>query len=78
MGVSDCHSVRDHNMDKLSQAQSELREMDALASGNSPVHRLHPMCKLLVTVLYIFVTVSFRFLYKGIIINHNKNRANLH
>lgn len=21
---------------------------------------------------------SFRFLYKGIIINHNKNRANLH
>lgn len=22
--------------------------------------------------------VTFRFLYKGIIINHNKNRANLH
>lgn len=24
------------------------------------------------------VTHQFRFLYKGIIINHNKNRANLH
>ena len=23
-------------------------------------------------------TVTLRFLYKGIIINHNKNRANLH
>lgn len=22
--------------------------------------------------------ITFRFLYKGIIINHNKNRANLH
>lgn len=25
-----------------------------------------------------FIQVYFRFLYKGIIINHNKNRANLH
>lgn len=24
------------------------------------------------------ITERFRFLYKGIIINHNKNRANLH
>lgn len=46
-------------MDKLSQAQSELREMDALAGMDSPVHRLHPLCKLLVTVCYIFIVVSF-------------------
>lgn len=46
-------------MDKLSQAQSELREMDALAAGDSPVHRLHPLCKLLVTILYIATVVSF-------------------
>lgn len=45
--------------DKLSHAQSELREMDALGSGNSPVHRLHPLCKLAVTVAYIFTVVSF-------------------
>ena len=46
-------------MDKLSHAQSELREMDALAAENSPVHRLHPLCKLLVTVAYIVTVVSF-------------------
>lgn len=56
-------------MDKLSQAQSELREMDALASGNSPVHRVHPLCKLLVTVLYIFVTVSFpKYNFSGLVV----------
>ena len=46
-------------MDKLSGAQSELREMDVLAAGISVVHRLHPLCKLLVTVTYIFIVVSF-------------------
>ncbi len=46
-------------MNKLSNAQQELREMDALAAGNSPVHRLNPLCKLLVTVFYIAVVVSF-------------------
>ena len=46
-------------MDKLFQAQSELREMDALAAADSPVHRLHPLCKLLVTVCYIVTVVSF-------------------
>ena len=33
--------------------------MDALAAGTSVVHRLHPLCKLLVTVTYIFIVVSF-------------------
>ena len=46
-------------MDKLWHAQSELREMDALAAADSPVHRLHPLCKLLVTVCYIAAVVSF-------------------
>lgn len=46
-------------MDKLSGAQSELREMDVLAAGTSAVHRLHPLCKLLVTITYIFIVVSF-------------------
>ena len=46
-------------MDRISNAQTELREMDALAAADSPVHRLHPLCKLLVTVLYIAVVVSF-------------------
>lgn len=46
-------------MDKLPQAQSELREMDALAAADSPVHWLHPICKLAVTLLYIVIVVSF-------------------
>ena len=33
--------------------------MDALSSGDSPIHRLHPLAKLLITILYIFLTVSF-------------------
>lgn len=56
-------------MDKLSHARVELREMDALAAGDSPIHRLHPLCKLLVTVLYIVVVVSFsKYDFSGLII----------
>ena len=46
-------------MDQITRAHVELREMDALAAENSPVHRLHPLCKLLVTVFYITAVVSF-------------------
>ncbi|MGM9603912.1 MAG: cobalt ECF transporter T component CbiQ [Faecousia sp.] len=56
-------------MDKLSQAQSELREMDALAAADSPVHRLHPLCKLLVTVCYIVTVVSFpKYDFTGLVV----------
>lgn len=54
-------------MDKLSQARQELREMDALATGDSPVHRLNPLCKLLVTMFYIVTVVSFpRYDFSGL------------
>ena len=46
-------------MDRLSRAQRQLREMERMAKGTSPVHRLHPLCKLAVTITYIFVVVSF-------------------
>lgn len=46
-------------MDKLFQAQQELHEMDELASEKSPVHFLHPLGKLLVTIFYIIIVVSF-------------------
>lgn len=55
-------------MNKLFQAQSELREMDALAAEHSPVHTLHPLCKLLVTILYIGITVSFpKYNFSGLV-----------
>ena len=46
-------------MEKLKNAQLELREMDDLAAAESTVHRLNPLCKLLVTVFYIVTVVSF-------------------
>lgn len=56
-------------MDRLSHARSELREMDALAAADSPVHRLHPLCKLLVTILYIVTVVSFpKYDFSGLVI----------
>lgn len=56
-------------MDRLSQAQSELREMDALAAMDSPVHRIHPMCKLYVTILYIVTVVSFpKYNFSGLLV----------
>ena len=56
-------------MDKLTQARCELREMDALAAEDSPVHRLHPLCKLLVTVCYIAAVVSFpKYDFTGLVV----------
>ncbi len=44
---------------KISNASVEFREMDELAAGNSPIHKLHPLVKFIVTMVFIFVTVSF-------------------
>ena len=46
-------------MNQMAQAMSELADMDELAAGRSPVHDRHPLCKLLLTVLYIAVVLSF-------------------
>ena len=46
-------------MDKTDRAALELREMDELAAMKSPVHFMHPLSKLIITISYILVTVSF-------------------
>lgn len=46
-------------MNKAEKACEELRAMDELAAMDSPVHGMDPLSKLLLTVFYIFVTVSF-------------------
>lgn len=46
-------------MSKVSNAQAELREMDELSARDSPIHRLHPLAKLLVTLMYLAAVVSF-------------------
>lgn len=46
-------------MNKMQRAMSELAEMDELAARYSPIHVLHPVAKLLTTILFVSVTISF-------------------
>ena len=46
-------------MNKMEKALHELSEMDELAAGASPIHRLCAPGKLLTTIAYIVVVVSF-------------------
>ena len=46
-------------MNKMQKALRELSEMDELAVRSSAIHALHPAAKLLATVGYILVTLSF-------------------
>ena len=53
----------------MEKAIRELTEMDDLAAGDSPLHRLSPTAKLLSTILYIAVTVSFgKYQLSGLIV----------
>ena len=45
-------------MNRLENALRELGEMDTLADGRSPVHALHPLVKLALTLCFILLTVS--------------------
>ena len=56
-------------MEKIDSAALELREMDELADLDSPIHSLHPLSKLIVTIAYIFITVSFdKYQLNGLIV----------
>lgn len=46
-------------MNSAEKASREIRAMDDLAAQKSPVHSLEPLPKLILTMLYIFTTVSF-------------------
>jgi len=46
-------------MNKMQMALRELSEMDSMAAQRSPVHELHPAVKLITTVCYILIVVSF-------------------
>ena len=46
-------------MNKMQKAIRELAEMDELAARSSPIHTLHPAAKLIATIAYILVTLSF-------------------
>lgn len=46
-------------MNKISAAEFEFREMDALCAQESVIHALHPLIKFIVTLSYIIIVVSF-------------------
>lgn len=46
-------------MKKIDHAIVELKEMDAMAAAQSPIHSLNATVKFLATILYIIVVVSF-------------------
>lgn len=46
-------------MNKMQKALHELSEMDELAAGGSAIHALHPAAKLIATIAYILITLSF-------------------
>lgn len=46
-------------MNRAERALQEIQAISELAKKNSPIHRLAPLSKLLVTITYIFMTVSF-------------------
>ena len=46
-------------MNKVEKALSELGAMDELSAQDSPVHRLSATAKLLSTIAYIIIVMSF-------------------
>ena len=46
-------------MNKMQKALHELSDMDELAAGKSAIHSLHPAAKLIATIAYILITLSF-------------------
>lgn len=56
-------------MSDINHAIREFREMDELSTGTSKVHRLHPLAKLITTIVYIVVTASFhKYHFSGILV----------
>lgn len=43
----------------MTKAMLEMADMDELSKLNTPIHRRHPLPKLVVTAAYIFILVSF-------------------
>ncbi len=56
-------------MNKAGKALIELRQMDELADMESPVHSIHALIKLIVTITYIVLVVSFhKYDFTGLLI----------
>lgn len=47
------------DMTKIENVIRDLQSMDEIASGNSSVHKVHPLAKIIVTITYIGIVVSY-------------------
>lgn len=55
-------------MNRLDGALFEVHRIDELAAGDSFLHRVHPLCKLLLTLWYLIITASFpRYALSGLL-----------
>ncbi|MBO4416299.1 MAG: cobalt ECF transporter T component CbiQ [Lachnospiraceae bacterium] len=56
-------------MSDIYKSAAEFREMDELTEMSSPIHNIHPLAKLVVTIVFIFTTASFsKYDFSGLII----------
>lgn len=56
-------------MNRMDRALGELWEMDDLAALDSPIHRLHPLAKLIMTAVYIITVASFgKYALSGVLV----------
>ncbi|MDR3349396.1 MAG: cobalt ECF transporter T component CbiQ [Acidaminococcales bacterium] len=46
-------------MNKIELWQKEIRRAEELARQDSPVHSLHPLAKLITTIFFLFIVISF-------------------
>lgn len=50
---------RPKDKNKASNALTEIRDIEELAEGNTLIHRINPLVKLILTIAYIYFVVSF-------------------
>ena len=56
-------------MSDIYKSAAEFREMDELTDMSSPIHNIHPLAKLIVTIIFIFTVASFdKYDFSGLII----------
>ncbi|MDD4565404.1 MAG: cobalt ECF transporter T component CbiQ [Eubacteriales bacterium] len=46
-------------MSKLTESLNKIRSLEELSEGVTVIHRLHPMAKLVTTIIYLVVVISF-------------------
>lgn len=46
-------------MSKLTDSLNRIQSMEELADGNTAVHRIHPMAKMITTIFFLVVVISF-------------------